>query len=131
VLSARGFMFAIGCIQSRSCHTNNCPTGVATQDRDRQRALVVRDKSRRVANFHKNTLKALAEVLGAAGLSHLSEIKPWHLHVRHADGRVLRGDMIYLHLEPGALLRGEVEDDLAQEWALAQADSFEPAAAPT
>ncbi|MGL1590433.1 glutamate synthase-related protein, partial [Vibrio parahaemolyticus] len=51
---ARGFMFAIGCIQSQSCHTNKCPTGVATQDKLRQRALVVPDKAERVRNFHRN-----------------------------------------------------------------------------
>jgi glutamate synthase domain-containing protein 2 len=129
-LSARGFMFAIGCIQSRSCHTNRCPTGVATQDPDRQRALVVHDKARRVANFHRNTMKALAEVLGSAGLSHPREIKPWHLHIRHADGRVLRGDAVFPRLEPGALLRGAVDEEWAQEWARAQAESFAPLAEP-
>ena len=126
VMCARGFMFAAGCIQSRSCHTNRCPTGVATQDPDRQRALVVSDKSRRVANFHKNTLKALAEMLAAAGLAHPREIKPWHLHIRHLDGRILRGDDIYERLEPGAFLRGDVDEELSQEWARAQAESFEP-----
>jgi glutamate synthase domain-containing protein 2 len=50
---ARGFMFALGCIQSQSCHTDRCPTGVATQNQSRQRALVVPDKAQRVANFHK------------------------------------------------------------------------------
>jgi glutamate synthase domain-containing protein 2 len=54
--SARGFMFALGCIQSQSCHTDRCPTGVATQDRSRQRALVVPDKLQRVANFHASTM---------------------------------------------------------------------------
>ena len=53
--SARGFMFAVGCIQSRACHTNKCPTGVATQDPYRQRALHTPDKAQRVYNFHKNT----------------------------------------------------------------------------
>ncbi|CAI3791984.1 hypothetical protein GLGCALEP_00313 [Pseudomonas sp. MM221] len=72
VNSARGFMFAIGCIQSQSCHTNKCPTGVATQDPLRQRALVVPDKAERVASFHRNTLHALAEMLAAAGLEHPS-----------------------------------------------------------
>ena len=127
-LSARGFMFAIGCIQSRSCHTNHCPTGVATQDTNRQRALVVRDKSLRVVNFHRNTLKALAEVLGAAGLSHPHEMKAWHLHIRHADGRVLKGDAVYPHVEAGSLLSGHVGQELAQEWARAQAESFDPLA---
>src|SRR5690606_17767158 len=63
VNSARGFMFAIGCIQSRTCHTNRCPTGVATQDPLRQRALVVPDKAERVYHFHRNTLQALSEML--------------------------------------------------------------------
>ncbi len=129
VLSARGFMFTIGCLQSRACHTNHCPTGVATQDPDRQRALVVRDKAKRVANFHRNTMKALAEVLGAAGLSHPDALEPWHLHIRHSDGSVLRGDMVYKPLAPGALLSGEIDDDLARDWAQAQAESFEPAVA--
>jgi len=53
--AARGFMFAVGCIQSQSCHTDRCPTGVATQDPTRQRALVVPDKIERVANFHRAT----------------------------------------------------------------------------
>ena len=76
---ARGFMFAIGCIQSQSCHTNRCPTGVATQDKLRQRALVVPDKAQRVHNFHRNTLKALAEMLAAAGVKHPRELGPHHL----------------------------------------------------
>jgi glutamate synthase domain-containing protein 2 len=62
-------MFALGCIQSQSCHTDRCPTGVATQDPQRQRALVVDDKIARVAHFHQNTMKALAELIAAAGLN--------------------------------------------------------------
>jgi glutamate synthase domain-containing protein 2 len=126
VLAARAFMFAVGCVQARSCHTNRCPTGVATQDKGRQRALVVRDKYKRVANFHHNTLDAVAEVVAAAGLSHPHEIKPWHLRLRRADGRVLRGDRVYMSLAPGALLRGAMDDELKQEWMRAQAESFEP-----
>ena len=126
-LSARDFMFAIGCIQSRSCHTNNCPTGVATQDALRQRALVVDDKAQRVANFHRNTLKALAELLGSAGLTHPDDLLPWHLHFRHQSGAVLRGDAIYPRIMPGALIRGEMGEDLAREWGRASARTFEPA----
>ncbi|MFX8090373.1 glutamate synthase-related protein, partial [Acinetobacter baumannii] len=66
--SGRGFMFALGCIQAQACHTGHCPTGVTTQDPQRQRALVVPDKAQRVANFHQNTLKALKELVEAAGL---------------------------------------------------------------
>ncbi len=126
-LGARTFMFAVGCIQSRTCHTNGCPTGVATQSALRQRALVVADKAPRVANFHRNTMRALAELLGAAGLGHPDDIKPWHLQFRHQSGAVLRGDDVYPHVAPGAILRGEMSDDLSREWQRARGDSFEPA----
>ena len=65
--SARGFMFSLGCIQSLSCHTDRCPTGVTTQDPSRNRALVVPHKIERVYNYHHATLHALAELLAAAG----------------------------------------------------------------
>jgi glutamate synthase domain-containing protein 2 len=125
-LAARTFMFAAGCIQSRSCHTNHCPTGVATQSKLRQRALVVADKAPRVANFHRNTLRALAELLGAAGLGHPDELKPWHLQIRHQSGAVLRGDDVYPHVAADAILDGEMSDDLSREWLRASADSFKP-----
>ena len=59
--AARGFMFALGCIQSLSCNTDRCPTGVTTQDPTRARALVVADKTERVRNYHRSMLHALAE----------------------------------------------------------------------
>lgn len=68
--SARGFMFALGCIQAQSCHTGTCPTGVTTQDPWRQRALVVPDKAERVYRYHRHTLHALQELTQAAGLDH-------------------------------------------------------------
>ena len=74
--SARGFMFAVGCIQSQRCHTNRCPVGVTTQDKRLQRALVVPDKATRVHQFHKNTIHALAEMVAAMGLDHPSELNP-------------------------------------------------------
>ncbi|MFT7106294.1 MAG: glutamate synthase domain-containing protein 2 [Yoonia sp.] len=61
-------MFAIGCIQAQACHTNHCPVGVTTQDPMRQKALNVNGKGHCVARFHANTLKALGEMAGAAGL---------------------------------------------------------------
>jgi len=129
-MSARGFMFAVGCIQSRSCHTNNCPTGVATQDSLRQGALVVADKAPRVAGFHRNTLHALAELLGAAGLEHPQDLKPWHLQVRHQSGAIMRGDDVYPRVAPGALLTGEASPALNREWDRAQSASFEPVFVP-
>ncbi len=87
--SARGFMFALGCVQSRSCHTDQCPTGVATQNLKRQRALVVPDKAERVQSFHRNTLESLAELIGAAGMEHPEEITPHHLMVRDHLGKAV------------------------------------------
>src|SRR5262245_14013043 len=72
--AARGFMFAVGCIQAQQCHTGRCPTGVTSQDRSRQRAIVVSDKSQRVANFHRETVRALAELVAAAGLDHPNQL---------------------------------------------------------
>src|SRR3546814_9277683 len=73
---ARGFMFALGCIQSLSCHTDHCPTGVATQDPKRWRKLDTGDKSARVCQFHENTVKALRDLLCAAGLEHPRQLGP-------------------------------------------------------
>ena len=126
--SARGFMFAIGCIQSQSCHTNKCPTGVATQDPLRQRALVVPDKAERVHNFHRNTLKALAEMIAAAGLSHPAQIEARHLVRRMSASEIKLYSQLHVFLKPGELLREEVSGEFYRRmWAMARADSFEAA----
>ena len=124
--AARGFMFALGCLQSRSCHTNQCPVGVATQDTLRQRALVVVDKSERVFHFHHNTMHALAEVVAAAGLDHPGQFETWHFRRRLETGEVLRGDDAYHRLAPGELLAGTEHPDYARAWQMAQAASFAP-----
>lgn len=126
--AARGFMFAIGCIQAQACHTDKCPTGVATQDPLRQRALVVPDKSRRVANFHRNTLHALAELLSAAGISHPSALRPHHIARRVSDGEVRLLSALVPDLMPGELLSGEFRHTIYRAaWPMARADSFAPA----
>ncbi|MFT3689905.1 FMN-binding glutamate synthase family protein [Paenirhodobacter sp.] len=125
--SARGFMFAVGCIQAQSCHTNRCPVGVATQDPRRQHALVVPDKAERVANFHRNTLKALAEFTGAAGLDHPGKFMPQHFLMREKDRNMVVGDEVYPYMPVGFLLR---EDDdrfgYLSRWRRARAEAFEP-----
>ena len=87
--SARGFMFALGCIQSQSCHTDRCPTGVATQDRSRQRALVVPDKLHRVANFHASTMQSLIELTAAAGLDRPNQFALDHFSRRVSASEVM------------------------------------------
>ena len=119
-------MFAIGCIQSQSCHTNRCPTGVATQDKLRQRALVVPDKAQRVYNFHRNTLRALAEMLAAAGVRHPSELGPHHLFRRVSATEVKLFSQIHRFLGPGSLLNGgDVGEFYKSCWNMAQAESFD------
>ena len=124
--AARGFMFAVGCIQSQKCHTDHCPTGVATQDRIRQRALVVSDKAQRVANFHKETVKALAELIAAAGLEHPRELRPFHFMQRAAPDRVVTFAELFPFLNPGELLAGTDQPQYRDPWEVARADSFVP-----
>ena len=127
VNSARGFMFAIGCIQSQSCHTNRCPTGVATQDAGRQRALVVPDKAERVLNFHRNTLKALAEMMAAAGVTHPKDLGPHHLVRRISSTEIKLYSQLLRFVEPGSLLTGGVDGEFySAAWKLASAASFDP-----
>jgi hypothetical protein len=71
---ARGFMFSLGCIQALRCNTNECPTGVATQNKMLMKGLVVTDKSERVFYFHKNTLHAANELLAAAGKKSFTDV---------------------------------------------------------
>lgn len=125
--SARGFMFAIGCIQAQACHTNHCPVGIATQDRLRQRALVVPDKASRVARFHGNTLKALGEMAAAAGLSHPSEFLPRHFLMRKSDGEMITGDDAYPYLPMGFLINNQIDEfGYLARWKRAHTDSFAP-----
>ena len=101
--SARGFMFALGCIQAQTCHTGRCPTGVTTQDPLRQQALVVPDKATRVFNFHQNTLKALQELVQAAGLQHPNQIGAHHLVRRVNANEVRLLSNLLPTVAPGAL----------------------------
>lgn len=125
--AARGYMFALGCIQSQTCHTDRCPTGVATQDSSRQRALVVLDKAERVKNFHANTLKALKELIAAAGLNHPSEIGPEHVIRRVSSTEVRSLAALYNFLEPGELLIGVPDHAVFKKfWQQARPDTFAP-----
>ncbi len=126
--SARGFMFALGCLQAQHCHTGQCPTGVTTQDPLRQKSLVVSDKAERVYNFHQETLLALKELVQAAGLAHPQDITAHHIVRRGTDHKVKSlGQLILTQLHGGALL----QDDLRKlpliyqhAWPLTRADSF-------
>lgn len=122
--SARGFMFAIGCIQSQSCHTDRCPVGVSTQDATRQRALVVPDKLERVFNFHHSTLETLGELVSAAGLDHPCDFAPMHFSQRLAAGESISFEALYPALRRGELLEGTLDPRYREAWGLARPETF-------
>ncbi len=130
--SARGFMFALGCIQAQHCHTGHCPTGVTTQDPLRQQSLVVPDKAERVFNFHQQTLHALQELVQAAGVNHPNEITAHHIVRRSSDNRVRSlAQSVLTQLANGALLQDNIANlplIYRQNWPLAQSGSFQPLA---
>ena len=124
--SARGFMFALGCIQAQTCHTGQCPTGVTTQDPIRQQALVVPSKTERVYNFHQQTLHALQELVQAAGLQHPSDITADHIVRRVNENDVRLLSTLLPTVRPGALL-GDLQDQhkvFQYYWPQAQPDRF-------
>jgi hypothetical protein len=105
---------------------------VATQDALRQRALFVPDKAERVANFHRNTLKALAELIGAAGLAHPAQLRPWHIVKRTSETEVRLMSNLITVLGDGDLLTADSASGRAQHavfklyWPLADPESFQP-----
>lgn len=129
VNSARGFMFAVGCIQAQKCHSDRCPTGVATQDPVRQRALNVPDKGERVFNFHHNTLLALKELIQAAGLASPDDLRAHHIVRRVSSYEVRLMSDLLKYLSPGDLLEGRYRYHLYEKWwPAARSDSFAPEA---
>jgi len=126
--SARGFMFALGCIQAQTCHTGNCPTGVTTQDPQRQIALVVPTKAERVKNFHHHTLVSLQELLQAAGLKSPQEVKAQHFSHRLNGHETQTLAQMYPALSAGALLKdnfSKLPEPFKSYWAKAQAGHFQ------
>ena len=128
--AARGFMFALGCIQAQHCHTGHCPTGVTTQDPERQKALVVPSKAERVYMFHDQTLEALKELVQAAGLLHPQDITAMHIVRRNSEHGVKLLANLLPFVKPGALLGGDMPHQVfSTYWPMAQASSFAVATA--
>ena len=124
--SARGFMFALGCIQAQTCHSGNCPTGVTTQDPKRQVALVVPTKADRVRNFHRQTLESVQEMLQATGLSAPSELRLNHIMRRVSEHEVQNLSDLIFSVKGGALLEPQTLEGLfAKYWHASSPDSFQ------
>jgi glutamate synthase domain-containing protein 2 len=125
VNSARGMMFALGCIQSRSCNNDSCPTGIATQNQARYQALDIEDKSQRVRNFQHETVQQLMELLAAAGLEDLNQLKPEHINRRVSGTVVKTYQQLYPHILPNSLLIDKsIPKDWQAVWQLASAQQW-------
>ena len=125
--SARGFMFALGCVQAQTCHTGKCPTGVTTQDPARMRALVVPEKADRVHDFHKTTMETLKELVSAAGLHHPGELGPEHI-IRRISSKEIRS-LAGLHkwVRTNDLNQGIYRSPVFKSfWEQASAENFSP-----
>jgi glutamate synthase domain-containing protein 2 len=123
--AARGFMFALGCIQAQTCHTGSCPTGVTTQDPQRQKAINVPTKAERVYHFHQNTLLALKELVQAAGLGDPAEITASHIVRRNSEHGVKLLANLLPFVRPGELLSGQTNLQVFRTyWPMASAASF-------
>ncbi len=123
--AARAMMMALGCIQALRCNSNKCPTGVATQDPELVAGLHIPDKTQRVAHFHQQTVQAVAELLGAIGLQHSRDVKPYHVLRRVGQSDVRHFGEIYDYLASGALLQPTVPTGFARAYAAATAENFD------
>jgi glutamate synthase domain-containing protein 2 len=95
VNTARGFMFALGCIQSMQCNKNTCPTGVTTHNKKLQRGLVVTDKAERVYHYSKNMDKEIGIIAHACGVPEPRQLKRFHCRVMQPNGRSVPLNEIY------------------------------------
>jgi glutamate synthase domain-containing protein 2 len=122
--SARAMMMAVGCIQARRCNDNECPVGVATQNPALTAGLVVAEKAERVYRYHRGTIHAALELMGAAGLGSPSELQPWHVMRRVSELETLHYGKIIGYIEPGSLLGDDLPEAFARAWNAAIPDSF-------
>ncbi|WP_334130465.1 FMN-binding glutamate synthase family protein [Sneathiella sp.] len=121
---ARPMMFAVGCIQSLRCHNNTCPTGVATQDPVRARAINVAYRQQHVTNYHAATVESFRELVGALGLERPEEVGPQHIFQRLADQSEKTTAEINEYLDKGELLSDTIRPSYLVDWQRARAEAF-------
>jgi glutamate synthase domain-containing protein 2 len=122
--SARGMLFALGCVQSRRCHTNHCPTGITTQDPKLRLALNVDYRAKLVSNFHTATVNSFRDVLGATGLQHASDLHPGVIHRMVSQTEAKSYDEIYDFLDQDALLNKTAPETWLRFWEVADEKTF-------
>lgn len=123
--SARGMMFALGCIQALECHNNTCPTGVATQNPDLMKGLVPKEKSVRVARFQHETVKSAMDLMASAGLAHPDDVTRDVITTRIDRNKIETYAEIFPELESGCLLQeSTVPKDFLYFWRKASVERF-------
>lgn len=123
--SARGMMFALGCIQALECHANTCPTGVATQDPKLVKGLVPEEKSIRVARFQHETVKSAMELMASAGITHPDAVDRSVVSMRVDRTKIQTFEETYPELDNGCLLEeATVPHTFMTFWKKAKPDSF-------
>ncbi len=125
--SARAMMFALGCIQSRHCNTDKCPTGIATQDPARYENLDIDIKGKRVASYHARMIHYLVDLLAVSGLTHTDQVLPRHINRRVSENEIATYAEIYPTLDEGCLLKkSTVPEKWLIDWTMSNAKSWDP-----
>jgi glutamate synthase domain-containing protein 2 len=122
--SARAMMMALGCIQALECNRNTCPTGVATQDPELVKGLVVDDKKVRVANFHKHTVESFVELMAAAGIDNPRKLNRHQISRRVFMDEVKTLEEIYPSIPVGSMRNGSMPEKYRMSFESASADKF-------
>ncbi len=124
--SARGMMFALGCIQALECNKNTCPTGVATQDKSLMKGLVVDDKKVRVANFQKETVASAVQMIGAGGLRTPCDLHRAYIYRRISPNQIQTYAELFPYIPIGSLLQTPYPAQFELDMALSSEDTFVP-----
>lgn len=124
--SARGMMFALGCIQALECNKNTCPTGVATQDKGLMRGLVVADKKVRVANFHKQTVSSAMQMIGAAGMKHPGDLHRMFIYRRVSHSQIKTYAELFPYIPKGSLLNTPYPESFEYDMTISSPETFMP-----
>jgi hypothetical protein len=126
VNSARAMMMALGCIQALECNKNICPTGIATQNPELTVGLVVKDKAKRVENYHRETVHSVIDLLSATGHNTLNGLSRYDINRRINAMEVKRFDEIYNPIKAGSFINGEIPENIKEEFTMASESSFNP-----
>ena len=123
--AARTMLFAIGCIQAVRCNTNTCPSGVATQDPKRWRAVDIEVRQYNVANYHNRTIESFLDIVGAMGFTSPGQLTPNDVFRRVGDEVNKPYSKIYNYVQTNHFLNNDaIHPDFKEDWERARAEAF-------